>query len=202
MFPTTYDTETELSAVNSILGSIGQSPVTTLDFENPEVAMVYRTLQEVNDQCQAEGWVFNTEYRYPLLPDSNNEITFPQNVLQWDLSDTEGPLMDVIRRDGKLYDKLAHTYKFTNKVDLDVVWKFPFEDLPHPFKQYITYRASKLTAAKLMSDAQLFKLLEDQEGVARATCMEYECNQGDYNYLGYPRGTAGRNYRPYQALIR
>jgi hypothetical protein len=189
MFPTTYDTETELSAVNSILGSIGQSPVTTLDFENPEVAMVYRTLQEVNDQCQAEGWVFNTEYRYPLLPDSNNEITFPQNVLQWDLSDTEGPWMDAIKRDGKLYD-------------LDVVWKFPFEDLPHPFKQYITYRASKLTAAKLMSDPQLFKLLEDQEGVARATCMEYECNQGDYNYLGYPRGTAGRNYRPYQALIR
>ncbi|BCV03878.1 MAG: hypothetical protein CM15mV75_190 [uncultured marine virus] len=28
--PTTIDTETELSAVNTILGAIGQSPVTTL----------------------------------------------------------------------------------------------------------------------------------------------------------------------------
>ena len=28
--PTTIDTDTELSAVNSILGAIGQSPVTTL----------------------------------------------------------------------------------------------------------------------------------------------------------------------------
>ena len=202
MFPTTYDTETELSAVNSILGSIGQSPVTTLDYENPEVALIARTLTEVSNQCQAEGWVFNTEYRYPLLPDSHNEIRFPENVLQWDLSDTEGPERDVIKRQGKLYDKLAHTYEFTERIEVDVVWNFPFEDLPHTFKQYITFRAAKLTAVKLMADPQLFQLLAEQEAVARATCMEYECNQGDYNYLGNPRGTAMRNYRPYQALIR
>ena len=44
MFPTTFDTETELSSINSILGSIGQAPVTTLDYENPEIALVYRVL--------------------------------------------------------------------------------------------------------------------------------------------------------------
>lgn len=202
MFPTSFDTETELSAVNSILGSIGQSPITTLDYENPEVALVARTLTEVSNQCQAEGWSFNTEYRYPLVPNTDNEIEFPSNVLQFDLSDTESPEMDVVRRDGKLYDKLGHTFKFTDKVYLDVVWRFAFEDLPHPFKQYISFRAAKLVAAKLMSSTELFKMLQDQEGVARATCMEYECNQGDYNYLGNPRGTSMRNYRPYQALNR
>lgn len=202
MFPTTFDTETELSAVNSILGSIAQSPVTTLDYENPEVAMVARQLAEVNNQCQAEGWVFNTEYRYPFVPNKDQEIPFPQNILQLDLSDTESPQCDVIKRDGKLYDKLGHTYKFTRSIECDVVWKFPFEDLPHPFKQYITYRAARLVAAKLTADETLFKFLQEQEGVARATCMEYECNQGDYNYLGYPRGTRGNNYRPYQALLR
>ena len=36
MAATTIDTETELSAVNSILGAIGQSPVTNLNKTNPE----------------------------------------------------------------------------------------------------------------------------------------------------------------------
>ena len=40
--PTTIDTDTELSAVNSILGAIGQSPITTtLNFENPEICLLY-----------------------------------------------------------------------------------------------------------------------------------------------------------------
>ena len=41
MASTTIDLDTELSAVNSILGAIGQSPLTTLNFDNPEVAMIY-----------------------------------------------------------------------------------------------------------------------------------------------------------------
>ena len=47
---TTIDPDTELSAVNTILGAIGQAPITTLDydsatdtgaFENPEIAFIY-----------------------------------------------------------------------------------------------------------------------------------------------------------------
>jgi len=202
MFPTTYDSETELSAVNTILGSLGQTPVTVLDFENPEINLVYRTLQDTNNQCQAEGWVFNTEREYPLVPDQDGEIEIPQNVLQMDLSYSEGPWMDVVKRNGKLYDKLAHTYTFTRPIKADIVWKFAFEDLPHPFKQYITYRAARICVSQLMGDKELYSLLQEREGVARAVCMEYECNQGDYNFLGYPDGTRGNNYRPYQALIR
>ena len=164
--------------------------------------MVARTLTEVSNQCQAEGWVFNTEYRYPLTPNTNNEIPYPENVLQLDLSDSMAADRDVIKRNGKLYDKLAHSYTFTSPIECDVVWKFPFEDLPHPFKQYITFRAAKLSSAKMVADPDQYKLLQEQESVARATCMEYECNQGDYNYLGNPRGTSMNTYRPYQALIR
>lgn len=202
MFPTTYDSETELSAVNTILGSLGQTPVTALDFENPEINLVYRTLQDTSAQCQAEGWVFNTEREYPLVPDQNGEIQIPQNVLQMDLSYSEGPWMGLTKRDGKLYDKLAHSYKFDRPIKADIVWKFAFEDLPHPFKQYITYRAARQCVSQLMGDKELYALLQEREGVARAVCMEYECNQGDYNFLGYPDGTRGNNYRPYQALIR
>jgi len=202
MFPTTFDTETELSSVNSILGSIGQSPVTTLDYENPEIATVARALADVTNQVQAEGWVFNTETEYPLVPNSNNEIVFPENVLQLDLSACEGNRMDVIKRSGRLYDKNAHSYKFDRTIHADIVWKFDFEDLPHCFKQYITYRAARVIASKLVGDKELYALIQEQEMVARAICIEYECNQGDYNYLGYPRGTDFRTFKPYTALMR
>ena len=53
--PVTYAASNELDAVNQILSSVGQAPVTTLDLQNPEVAIVLTTLREVNKQVQSEG---------------------------------------------------------------------------------------------------------------------------------------------------
>ena len=71
MATSTIDTDTELSAVNSILGSIGQAPVTDLDLTgnpNPEISFIYNILTEVNKDVQNEGWHFNTEYHIKLTP--------------------------------------------------------------------------------------------------------------------------------------
>ena len=47
MASTTIDTETELSAVNAILGAIGQAPVTSIDTSNnPEVGFLYNIFIE------------------------------------------------------------------------------------------------------------------------------------------------------------
>ena len=59
--PTTNATQ-ELPAVNQILASVGQAPVTTLDQTNPDVAIAYDTLLEVSKEVQAEGWTFNQEF--------------------------------------------------------------------------------------------------------------------------------------------
>ena len=64
--PTTNATD-ELPAVNQILASVGQAPVTTLDQTNPDVAIVYDTLLQVSKEVQAEGWTFNKEFGYCLL---------------------------------------------------------------------------------------------------------------------------------------
>ena len=76
----------ELAAVNQILGAVGQAPVTTLDQTNPDVAIAYDTLVEVNREIQSEGWVFNTEEEYPFNQDVNGEILIPDNILLLDLS--------------------------------------------------------------------------------------------------------------------
>ena len=194
---------TELNAVNSVLAAIGQSPVTTLDYENPETSFVYNLIQECSRDVQDEGWVFNREEYYPLTPDHNKFITLPANVLRMDVSENDVyRTTDVIKRDGKLYDKLHHTFEFRNPLYMDIVWLFPLTDLPSVFQRYITSRSSVRAAIQMIDNAQLSQLLQVQENTCRAACMEYEANQGDYNFMGFPPGTAYRTYRPYTALRR
>ena len=70
MATTTIDNETELSAVNSILGAIGQSPVTSITGNtNPEISFIYNLLRDSNVDVQNEGWHFNTERHVEYTPD-------------------------------------------------------------------------------------------------------------------------------------
>ena len=77
-FPTT-NAQRELPAVNTILQSCGQAPVTTLDQTNPDVAIAYQTLLEVSREVQAEGWSYNKEYHYDMTPDTNKQIPIANN---------------------------------------------------------------------------------------------------------------------------
>ena len=109
-FPTTNATQ-ELPAINQILSSCGQAPVTTLDQTNPDVAIAYDTLLQVTRETQAEGWTFNRENHYEFVPDTNDEIAIPNNILQLKLTENGTNLhYDGIRRNGKLYDRQHHRY--------------------------------------------------------------------------------------------
>ena len=215
MATTTIDLDTELSAVNSILGAIGQSPVPTLGtvsttngisaYDNPEISFIYNLLRDANVDTQAEGWHFNTEKHVKYTPDTNGNILIANDVLQLDVS--EGwthRIYDVVRRNGKLYDKIDHTYDFStlDSIDLDVVLLVTFENLPIPFRRYITYRASTKAATQLVANPNLVKLLQGQESLARAALMEYECNQGNHSMFGFPENTVYQTYQPWRNLRR
>jgi len=203
-FPT-YAVSTELDAVNQILSSVGQAPVTTLDLQNPEVSIVLNTLREVNRQVQAEGWIYNTERHYELTPDAiTKEIKYPSNMLQIDTNtDTHRDNYDVVKRGVKLYDRLNHTFKFDSPIHADVVWYFDFTDIPPAIQAYITARAARMCAIKMVGDRELNTLLQEQELTTRAAALEYECNQGDYNVFGFQDGRNYYNsYQPFHALMR
>ena len=211
MTTTTVDIDTELSAVNAILGSIGQSPISGLDFANPEISFVYNLLKESNQDVQSEGWTFNIEYHIKEnVSTTDNKIIIGSDVIRIDMTDAWDKTRDFVRRkdtaDGiwKLYDRVNHTFEFpdddyfyVNKVRL-----LEFEDIPTVFQRYITYKASGRAAVQLVSNANLQKMLQQYEVQARAACMEYECNQGDHNFMGWPDESAYQSYKPYQALRR
>ena len=206
MASTTIDLDTELSAVNSILGAIGQAPVTSLVFDNPEISFIFNLLRDANVDTQAEGWHFNTEKHVAYAPDSvTGKIAIANDVLQLDVSEGwSRRTYDVVKRSGYLYDKIDHTDDFStiDSIDLDVVKMYNYEDLPTVFKRYITYRASRQAATQLVANPNLVKLITQQESLARAAIMEYECNQGNHSMFGFPENTAYQTYQPWKNLRR
>ena len=161
-FPTTNATQ-ELPAVNQILQSCGQAPVTTLDQTNPDVAFAYQTLLEVSREVQAEGWTFNKENHYKMARNTDNEILIPNNILQIDATDNaENVELDVIRRSGKLYDKAHHKYTFDNDIEVDVVWLFDWVDLPKPIADFITARAATVTSTRIVGANHLYHMLQQK----------------------------------------
>jgi len=201
--PTTNATD-ELPAVNQILASVGQAPVTTLDQTNPDVAIVYDTLLQVSKEVQAEGWTFNKEFAYKLIPDANDEIIIPSNILQIDLTDDYQDI-DAVKRGGKLYERVEHTFKWTtnSEYEFDIVWWFDWVDLPIPIQDYIVSKAATISAQRIVGDQQLVASLQQREMLSRANAMEYECNQGDFTFFGHPHGSTYKtSYKPYKALER
>ena len=203
-------TDTELSAVNSILGSIGQSPITTLQasggvdpLANPEISFIKNLLEEVNKDVQTTGWHFNTQHRLKQSPDTNGNYVVPQNSILYDISDGQIDRdTDVTKIDGKLYDLVHQTDVFTKDYYFDIITLYNFEDLHPAIQRYIKARDSMRAATQLVSNADLVKLLQLEEEQAKANALNYETEQGDYNFMGWPAESKYRAYQPYKALIR
>ena len=146
-----YGVSTELDAVNSILMSVGETPVNTLTVQSPEVAIAQKTLRQVCREVQAEGWSYNTENQYPIDLDTNNQCIIPNNVLQLDLNIFEhGKDYDIVRRSDngvmKVYDKKNHTFTFENcsKLFFDMIWMIDFEDLPPVSYTHLTLPTKRI----------------------------------------------------------
>ena len=207
-FPTTNAT-VELPAINQILSSCGQAPVTTLDQTNPDVAIAYDTLLQVSREVQSEGWTFNTEYHYEMTRDTNGEVAIPNNMIQIKLTENSANAeFDCIRRSGKLYDRQHHTYDLSDisgdNIECDIVWEFDWVDLPEPIQNYVTARASTFVSQRIVGSTDQYSMLQQQEALARALALVYETQQGQFTFFGHPQGQQNyyQSYQPFQALQR
>ena len=202
----TYATSSELDAVNSILMSVGESPVNTLSTQSPEVAIAQTTLRQVTREVLAEGWVFNTEQAVKFIPDSNDQVLLSDAVLNVDANryhhlDT----YDVIRKDGKLYNRYEHSNKFPDEdtMYLDIIWMYAFEEIPQVFRDYITAKASRIASLRMVSDLEINSALQQDEVIARSNAIQYDTDQADYNVFNDGRNRQSYTiFRPFQALQR
>ena len=205
--PVTYDYTINISQTVSSQTLTQSTTKSRVESQtNPDVAIALNTLREVSREIQSEGWSFNKEYDYPLTPDSNNEIVIPNNMLQIDLNSTYTQNMDrdAVNREGKLYDKTAHSFVWTDdKLYVDVIWYFDWTSIPTPIQAFIIAKASTIVSSRIIGDPNQYSMLQQKEALAQATALEYECNQGDYTFFGSPKGkNFYQSYQPFHTLMR
>lgn len=196
---------TVLDAVNQMLSCIGGAAVTTLDTDNPEVFTAKAILEETTRNVLAEGWNFNTELEYPFPLQANNHILVPNNLINFTLSFAKhgADRMLVVERQGKFYNKKDHVYEFKETLYCDVVWNFEFEDCPQPYREYITARASRIYASRLVTSEELVQLISQDESTTRAICIEYDTQSSKANVFGQQDGlNAYSSYQPFRTLMR
>lgn len=171
---------TELEAVNLMLETIGEAPVSTLvDVGIQEVAIASSILHNTSRNVQSLGHTFNNETNYPLLVDSNNEITLPSNTLRVKPMDN----LNIIQRGNRLYDKTNHSYTFDtiDQLLVDITFFLPFEELPQAVRQYVYVAASRDFQKKVLGSDTITSFTQEDEARAMAAFMDEEADVGNWS---------------------
>ena len=174
---------TELDAVNIMLGTIGESPINSIEAASgvSDAIIARQILNEVSIQVQEEGWHFNVETNFVLTPAyPSKEIFVPENCIEVDAEDTR---VDVAIRGNRLYDRINHTFAFEKDIKCNVVLLLPFEDLPQAARHYITIRAARVYQQRVVGSQVLGSFTEKDEMRARMALRRYESKTADYNIL-------------------
>ena len=184
---------TELEAINTMLSTIGESPVNTVEGTgNVDVVIARQILQTVSREVQARGWHFNTEINYTVTPDSEGYLVLPNTVLKVDTVYPDSS-KDVVVRGSRLYDREKHTYVFTDAVKVDMTILLTFDELPEVARNYATIRASRIFQERVVGSDTLHAFNSQDEARAMVSLMEYEADTADLNILS-------GNYSVYRIL--
>jgi len=181
----TLSPTSELDAVNIMLSTIGESPVSSLagDQSMVDVALARQILREIATQVLEEGWHFNTEINWPLSPTADTkEILVPANCIQIDTSGKDLGV-DVVARGGRLYDRTNRTFQFTKTLNVDMVILLDYEEMPQAARHYIAVRAARVFQKRMVGSETLEAFTREDEMRARAALRKLNANTADYNIL-------------------
>lgn len=213
---------TELEAINRMLSAIGQAPVTTVDQTNPDVAICSRTLTQVSQEVQSEGWTFNTFYNKQVTPDVDGYIIIrPVNIqvgtgvrdhiIQMDLSYNtryardKDSIAKQYLTNICLYDKTNFTFNWgTYPIEVDTIEYYSgLASLPAAAQNFIVAKASTRISMRTVGDTDQYRILSNDEEYARTQLQQYETEQGDYTFFGHPQnGNFYNSYKPFHTLSR
>lgn len=179
----------QFEAINVLLTTIGETALTesdSLDFQNGlfyEATIASDLIDEITTELLSEGWRCNTETNYPLVPavtatsGDNKYISIGDNIIRADEVNGE----DYVIKDNKIYDKENHTFVFEDTKYFNLVLDMDFDDIPYSMQRYITMRASRIFAQRMIGDATMVQYSVQDEFNAKMRMIDEESIEGDYN---------------------
>jgi hypothetical protein len=180
---------TELEAVNTMLVSIGESPVNRLNSGLDDANTALTILRTTSRQLQLKGWHFNTE-EVDLTPDKDGCLMLPANTLKVNTN-----YEHIVQRGRKLYNRRENTYKFTESYKVEIVVALEFEELIEAARHYITISAARRFQDSVIGASDLHGFQQVDEMRAYAILEEAENEATRYNLFDNPqlRGMLNRS---------
>ena len=194
---------THLEAINTMLSTIGESPVNSLTGSLPtDASMAKNILDEVNREVQSGGWKFNTSYKATLSRDTNNKIPVANDVMHIELN----PLLeskssnDPVIRGSFLYNLAKETFIFDKDFEnVQIVHLLDFEQIPEQARRYITIRASRIFHDRTLGANALHRFSRQDELVSLSILKQSEASVADHSifnsYDQYNTVTRNRSYK-------
>lgn len=159
---------TELEAVNTMLESIGETPISNLNVTGLVDAEIARsTLTKTSRAVQLEGWHWNREIGYPIAPNTDGELTVPADCLEIEPY-YRGTARNFTQRGQRIYDVKNQTYTFTETTKFNWTRFLPFTDLPEAARWYITLSAARRFQRKILMSDTVDGYTAEDEKFARA----------------------------------
>lgn len=189
-FETTVETGEELAAVNDMLASIGESPVSTLEGDqNADVSNARRILNRVNRQIQSKGWTFNIEENVTLSPDVFSGLI--PYLAEYLLILAPSGATPYVNRGNYVYDRINGTDEFSSPITVNIVRLKDYHEMPECFRSWIVTKASRQFNNFFFGAPEIEQALAEQEQEARMQCQEFEVDYGNYNMLTGDAFTGG-----------
>jgi len=167
-------------AINICLTTIGESPIpsTTSIVGHYEAELAETIIGEAKTEILAEGFQFNTDDNWKLVPDTQGYITIPPDVISVD-GTSRGD--DLIERAGKLYNKADNSYIFTTAQDLSIVWDMTFDTLPVPMQSVVVAAAKLKLYTRVVGVDSMVTQLQRELQDTRSLMITEDLRSGDYS---------------------
>lgn len=193
---------TALEAVNLMLLSIGKSPVNTLTVAGVnDVSFAQSILFNVTREIQHRGWWWNRERHYPVVGTIvSGALTFqrPDSVIDWTPSDRGRPLVERYNSATStlcMYDLHHHTFDLSKyleqdgNIHFDVIWNFPFENIPQAARSAICRRAGREFQVGAVGSQIIYQFSKEMELDAMAELERSETLNSHTNMFATPTST-------------
>jgi hypothetical protein len=175
---------TKLEAVNIILQILDEEPINSINGEIPlEATYALNTIDEYSREIQSRGWDYNTEYQFPLIPNSDEEIILPQSTLEVDIDflivGNSGDIKHYIQRGTRLYNRTDRTFTIPRELKATMVSYLDWDDLPEPFRRWIYIRAGRVVSNRAIGDRTADAFTQREELDAETIAKNYDCRTQD-----------------------
>lgn len=201
---------TLLDAVNEMLSAVGRGPVTSTDPSSAgeEAAKAIQIISDVSVQVQTEGWYFNEEIEYPLVPSpADGTIALPANALSVKRSTRSLSKQTHAAADRNrtftmrgvngvqyLYDLANQTYSWITNTDnlpvsqplttgtlvVEMKLAYPFEDLPQAIRWYIMAKAGNVWGVGRVPDQETYRFTQAVVDDAYSRALQFDSESRDF----------------------